>query len=354
MQNLNVNEGVCVVEVSSCILCGNSGVVRYTNLRDRLFNSPGFYTVIECPACSLLWLSPRPFMEDIQKIYPKPSNGHLSPNIIEYHGMRSILKNAILATKFHYTKLPSTHWQKIVGKMISILRPLRKKVELSIMYLNGRGMGRLLDVGCSTGEFLVKMRNLGWEVFGVDIDKNAIKIARDHNRLGVFEGTLEQARFSDNTFDAVTMSHVIEHIADPVQTLKETYRVLKPGGQLVITTPNMYSLCHKIFGSSYYHLDIPRHFYIFSPHSIRSCVERAGLKILKLNTFSKDLISTYQASKGIQKNGRLDGYYVKKRNGIIFQSITGCLLQGPVNVASRFKDIGEEIVVIAKKPILGK
>jgi len=175
---LNI-EGIRTVEVPACILCGNSGIERYTNLRDRLFNSPGFYTIMECSVCNILWLSPRPIMEDLQKIYPQSSSCTPSPDAKEYNKVRRILKNAILATKFHYRNLPSNRFQKIFDRLQLnkvVLKPLRKKVELSIMYLDGRGIGRLLDVGCATGEFLVRMRELGWEVLGVDIDKNAVRI----------------------------------------------------------------------------------------------------------------------------------------------------------------------------------
>jgi 2-polyprenyl-3-methyl-5-hydroxy-6-metoxy-1,4-benzoquinol methylase len=248
--------------------------------------------------------------------------------------------------------LPSNRFlESLAGiRLIEVaLKPLLKKVELSIMCLDGQEIGgRLLDVGCATGDFLVRMRELGWDVYGVDIDSNAVKIARDHNRLDVFDGTLEQACFPDDAFDAVTMSHVIEHVADPLQILKETYRILKPGGKLVLTTPNMHSLCHKIYKSSYYHLDIPRHFYILSTKSIRICAESARLKILRLGTFARSVSSTLQASREIKKNGMINGYYTGKRKGF-YPNIIGYLLQGLENRVSSLIDIGEEIVLIATK-----
>lgn len=86
---------------------------------------------------------------------------------------------------------------------------------MQIMYSDGARKGRLLDVGCGSGEFLAQMRELGWDVFGVEPDPQAARVAREQFGLTVWPGALAEASFPDGFFDAVTLNHVIEHVADP-------------------------------------------------------------------------------------------------------------------------------------------
>jgi SAM-dependent methyltransferase len=101
---------------------------------------------------------------------------------------------------------------------------------------------RLLDVGCSYGAFLEVARERGWEVSGVELSRKGSEYAREHRGLEIFVGTLEQARFPDGAFDAVSLWDVVEHLDQPLELLRETHRILRPGGVLVVFTINQRSL----------------------------------------------------------------------------------------------------------------
>jgi SAM-dependent methyltransferase len=104
---------------------------------------------------------------------------------------------------------------------------------------------RLLDVGCSYGAFLEVARERGWDGSGVELSHKGSEYARKHRRLEVFTGTLEEACLRDDSFDVVSLWDVIEHLDRPLDLLRETQRVLCPGGVLLVFTINQRSLINK-------------------------------------------------------------------------------------------------------------
>jgi 2-polyprenyl-3-methyl-5-hydroxy-6-metoxy-1,4-benzoquinol methylase len=110
------------------------------------------------------------------------------------------------------------------------------------MWLEASERGRLLDVGTGSGDFVAQMQELGWQAAGLDPDPVVVRAASSSLGRDIALGTLEEAAFAEGSFDTVTMSHVIEHLPDPIRTLVECRRVLKEGGRLVLLTPNIDSL----------------------------------------------------------------------------------------------------------------
>ena len=152
--------------------------------------------------------------------------------------------------------------------MILYLLPIRRRMlEVGIRYLDLTMRGKVLDVGCGAGSWLLEMRGRGWEVFGLDIDPKAVEAARSAG-LSVQCGPVQRQGYPSEFFDAVTLNHVIEHVPDPFKTVKECLRILKPGGKLVIITPNGSGLSHRFFKRDWRGLEPPRHLHIFSLESI--------------------------------------------------------------------------------------
>ncbi|MEK7478868.1 MAG: class I SAM-dependent methyltransferase [Patescibacteria group bacterium] len=142
----------------------------------------------------------------------------------------------------------------------------------------------LLDVGCGNGTFLMSMRKRGWQSFGTEIAPS------NHMRqcAGEFikKGDFRKSDFSGNSFDVITMWHSLEHVEDPLGYLIEAERVLKDGGVLIAEIPNFRSWQARIFRENWFHLDVPRHLFHFSPKSISILFRKAGLENIRIRRSS--------------------------------------------------------------------
>lgn len=219
--NIVINEGISGQRAQSCLLCHGKGRALYQNLRDRLFSAPGKWTLLRCPECNLVWLNPRPIPEDIGRLYSEyftHTTANAVPNRIAL--LRKAIKRRILMSTFSYKNHSDKLSKKAARWLLSGMGFFRDVIDGAVMWLGTSCRGRLLDVGCGNGIFLATMKELGWEVAGVEPDRQAARVAREQFGLNVHVGTLEEAGFADGTFDAITMSHVVEHLADPIMHLE--------------------------------------------------------------------------------------------------------------------------------------
>ncbi|MBU0606316.1 MAG: class I SAM-dependent methyltransferase, partial [Armatimonadetes bacterium] len=145
---------------------------------------------------------------------------------------------------------------------------------------NGHGRGRLLDVGCGTGEFLALLRE-DFEVYGLEVSQRYLRLARERYGLPhLVAGELTAAGFEPAFFDVVQMRGVLQHLPDPLGQLREACRVTKPGGLLVVSaTPNIASPAARVFGPNFRLLAPDQMVYNFSPWTLRRMVETAGYRV---------------------------------------------------------------------------
>lgn len=265
-----------------CILCGSRGVQVYNGLTDRLFDAWGSWSLKRCPNpdCGLMWPDPMPLAKEIGKAYAKYYT-HV-PQVDSVAMGRAkrlflLMKRSYWASKYRYEITPDTFISRYLGVLMYLIPLRRREADAGVRFLDSVPGGRLLDVGCGSGEWLELMRKLGWSVEGVDFDGNAVEVAT-RNGLKVSCGGLEEQKYPDCSFDAVTLNHVIEHVPDPLQTVEECLRVLKPGGRLVMFTPNNSSLSHQIFKGDWRGLEPPRHLHIFSMSSMCGLLAKAGFR----------------------------------------------------------------------------
>ena len=149
--------------------------------------------------------------------------------------------------------------------------------EYDFVERHGNRGGDALDVGCGTGEFLLALRDRGWSVLGQEVNANAAGIAIEAG-LDVRTCSLDRCGFEAESFDLVTLWDVVEHLPDPVSTLREIRRILRPGGLLVLSTPDLKSLDSRLFAGWWHGLEIPRHLVLFGPETMRQALQRAGFE----------------------------------------------------------------------------
>jgi SAM-dependent methyltransferase len=273
-----------------CALCGGSGEFIHRKQMDRLFGALGTWDFKRCSnsACQLIWLDPTPLEEDIGKAYTFYYT-HRAPQIKlpSQLGMvrrfYRLLKQAYLADRYGYDTGGDKGVAGSLGKLLYLLPHRRRRADEEVRFLHWVDQGRLLDVGCGSGQWLSLVAQMGWQVEGVDFDEQSVNLARQQG-LSVHLGSLEQQNFPSESFHALAVSHVIEHVPDPIRTLTECARILKPGGQLVLYTPNASSLGHRLFKQNWRGLEPPRHLHLFGPAAMRTILNGAGLRYVSMRT----------------------------------------------------------------------
>lgn len=233
-----------------CRICGVGGGV--------VLASPAPWTFLGCDTCGTRWVEPMPAgaaIEDADAHYTEAYYaGSARPN-------------------------ESAH-------EASTQRVMTARVE-RIESALGRS-GRMLDVGCATGAQLRAARERGWDVVGVEVSSRAAEAARATG-LEVVTATLEGASFAASSFDAVVLSHVLEHVPDPVGLLREVRRVLRPDGVVALALPNADGFVHTVtnlyhrasrrYGRDRYSCSLypPSHLYAFSARALVRALAEAGL-----------------------------------------------------------------------------
>ena len=202
----------------------------------------GSFRMVKCFSCQFIYLNPRPKEESLFSFYQ-----HYLPE-----------------------EGPSLQaWQKM-------MHPVFKRATVLIQ--QSKGKGTLLDVGTGYGFFLSEMENRGWEVAGVEISQKAMNYVRDVLKLTIHPGPLEKIGFPENHFDVVTSFYVIEHLLNPMSFLQECYRILKPGGLLLLRYPHTTPIKNvlRFFRIENRLYDLPAHLSDFSPRVIQRCLEKTG------------------------------------------------------------------------------
>lgn len=189
----------------------------------------------------------------------------------------------------------------IFEKLYQIIKSysLNKKVSLINSYHPQKG--KILDIGCGTGDFLVSAKNAAWEITGIEPNEKAKNSAI--SKGAIIENGLEN--IEDNSFDVITMWHVLEHVPNLQKQIAELKRILKPNGTIVIAVPNFksYDANHyKEFWAAY---DVPRHLWHFSKTAIEKLFATQNLKLIKTRPMIFDSFYVSLLSEKY-KNGKMN------------------------------------------------
>lgn len=234
--------------MANCPLCNskeNTLLFRTKDKDPRDIIVKEIFNLVRCVDCSMVFVENMPSKKDISKYY---GSG--------YYAQKNISNNVM---------------NKII--MASRLSKIPKKNIRSI-----------LDYGCGNGDFLLKMKQNGLDVSGVEFSEDGRNICSKKLDAKIFDEN-KFYKLKDK-FDVITLWHVLEHIYEPSEVLTKIREVLKEDGTLIISVPNIDSLQFKIFGRNTFHLDIPRHFVHYSPKTIRMLLEKNRFNVVGFNYYS--------------------------------------------------------------------
>ncbi len=330
-----------------CINCGAGGAPLYAGLGDRLFGASGHWSFRRCgnSACGLVWLDPMPLEEDIHKAYAQYYTHALR------HGGGGMLRRLFDSAKRgylanHYGYMAGTDMTTRLLGLLPWFYPGRpSELDFSVMWLKAGTRGRLLDVGAGSGWLVEHMNDLGWQAEGLDFDLQSVASARERGLI-FHQGGLPEQGFAEASFDAVTMSHCIEHVHDPLAWLVEVRRILRPGGRLALATPNNASFGHTTFGESWFALDPPRHLHLFNSAAMTALMQRGGFTNFRVFTSIRDANGTFIASRAIRSVGKFD---MLAPVGIMNKVSGRCMQIMEALVKLSRPDAGEDLVVLAER-----
>jgi 2-polyprenyl-3-methyl-5-hydroxy-6-metoxy-1,4-benzoquinol methylase len=236
------------MEQARCNLCGENSPVPYLTTGDRF--SDKIFTLSKCSNCGLVYLTPRPTIEEVKEFYPDNYEAYLLP-------------------------------EKSISKAVNRSIEKTLSVQLDFVEHYHQDRGKLLDVGCATGSFLNLAQKRGWQVVGIEIIEKAARIARENYSLNVFTTDLENANLATSSLDVITLWDVLEHLPNPRTAMQIAHEKLKPDGMVYFSIPNLDSYDRKLFDTEWIGWDPPRHFILFEQNGIQRLLRETGFKIIK-------------------------------------------------------------------------
>lgn len=269
------------LETVPCALCGSDRHEVYLRQAKELYNGlDARFDVVRCRQCGFVYTNPRPTAASIGCFYPdsaryyQPKTSRVTAGNWSRKGWKRALQQSVTARRFGYPlrrvlplldALPALAW--------------RKKLRLAHVphfVVNGR----LLDIGCAWGGYLWRMQELGWEVHGIELNAAAARFAREELGLAnVRAGSFADLDYPDASFDVVHMSMVLEHLYEPGAVLRRIHKLLRPGGQFILSVPDITGFEARLFGDRCYTLQVPQHLSHFSPETMTRFLSQAGFAV---------------------------------------------------------------------------
>ncbi|MGI6073613.1 MAG: class I SAM-dependent methyltransferase [Fermentimonas sp.] len=269
------------ITLVKCPVCDSTQVKKVLDVTDY-FATQETFPLFDCDNCGFLFTNQFPSEEEIQPYYD-------SPQYISHSDTKKGLTNQL----YH-----------LIRK-----RMLTKKVNLISKYSapnKQNTSARLLDIGCGTGYFLDKARTKGYEVSGIEKDGHSRDFAKDKFKLNIND---EDALWNieTNSFDIVTLWHVLEHMQNLNKVVSKLNQILKPDGTLVLALPNHNSYDAQVYKKHWAAYDVPRHLWHFTPDTVEKLLKKHSFKIIAkrpmpVDTFYISLLSEkYKGSNSFKQ-----------------------------------------------------
>jgi len=251
-------------KAACCPVCQSKNISKSFDTKDYFLTQEEF-SIWKCKDCDLSFTNPRPENENLGKYYDSPD--YLS----------------------HDTKSSGA-----TGKLYTILRNINIKRKYKIVAQH-IPVGKIIDIGCGTGELLNYFQKHNWDSLGIEPNASAREFAKKNYHLKIEEEPTIQ-NLPPSTFDIVSMWHVLEHVPDVNERMKEVKRILRKEGYLIVALPNPTSWDAEYYKDFWAGYDVPRHLYHFSPKAFENLAKQHDLQIinilpLKFDAFYVSLLS---------------------------------------------------------------
>jgi len=278
---VNIQSNKNTIRYTSCPACGSSKIQRALSAKDYTVSSQTF-EVWHCSNCELRFTQDIPIESEVGAYYQ-------SDEYVSHSNTSKGLINGLYQTVRNITLKQKRDWVEKVS---------------------GRKNGNILDIGCGTGEFLATMKEAGWTSLGLEPDEGARTQAQQNQGLEVHEQD-HLFNLPDNTYNVISMWHVLEHVHRLHPYLDEIHRALAADGKLIIAVPNYQSTDADIYQEHWAAYDVPRHLYHFSPKSMEMLLNAHGfeLKQKKLMPFDGFYVSMLSEKYQNGKSGLVSAFF---------------------------------------------
>jgi 2-polyprenyl-3-methyl-5-hydroxy-6-metoxy-1,4-benzoquinol methylase len=337
--------------LGACPVCGGAHrTCLFSGLRDLAFAAaPGEWTMWRC-ACGIAYLDPRPTLSSISAAYSRyyTHAAGLDRGVVaggQFVGrVIGALKNDYLNRTFGY-RSPAI----LIGAALLRRRSRsRRALEHSIRHLPAPSSKsiRLLDAGCGNGDFLEVATRLGFATVGLDPDPKAAEAGRQAG-LDIRSGTLPGSGLEANSFDHATLKDVLEHLHQPLQALREIRSLLKPGGRIWVSQPNLGAIGLAEFGPYWRGLEPPRHLTLTNVDGMRGLLQRSGF--VNVNVLAPLPSAAFYFKQSLYQRNGLDPYSEEPLHD--WNHAWERRSRRADAEAARNYRIGESLTVVAHKPI---
>jgi SAM-dependent methyltransferase len=259
---------------SSCLFCGNQDFDEAaTCAKDFFFKcDSGTFDYLRCRDCGSLWLRNRPFGARLLQAYGSYyTHAVRAPDFTAGTGLAGRAKAAYVRSRYARS---ASLVDRLAGKAIAVAGWNTSGIDEQLRFAP-KAPAKVLDYGCGSGEYLLRLYPLGYELHGAEYDPQLIGNLADR---GICIADVTGLADSDwqNEFDHITLAHVLEHVPDPQALLRRLFGWLKPGGTLYLEVPNADATGLAIFGRYWRGLEAPRHFALPSRTALTTALADAG------------------------------------------------------------------------------
>ncbi len=229
-----------------CPLCHSSHSTFFLQAKDRFGEET--FAIQQCTQCHAVYTKNPPSLIEINKYYDHPNY------------------------------IPHVTGVGILSSIVRFVRIFRIRKRCKLLTSQKATLRRLLDIGCGTGELLAAMQKKNWSAIGVETDRNAATYCTEKHGVPIVPWTKLQNE-PDGSFDRIVLWHALEHLHDPMNTIKTIKRLLSSDGRCIVAMPNYQSLQAHQYGNTWVGYDVPRHIVHFMPETFMQLLQQHELEV---------------------------------------------------------------------------